>query len=81
MLGETHSVVHEFPEYKERVEKLKHNNPDFSSLMSQHDQLDKKIRGLETTDQPVNDSYMEDLKKQRLALKDKLYDLLRTNTG
>lgn len=77
MLGETHDIFHEFPEYKDQIENLKQNDPDFSRLMGEHDELDKKIRGLEIANQPVADEYMEDLKKQRVVLKDQLYDVLR----
>lgn len=77
MLGEIHDIFHEFPEYKEQIESLKSDHPDFSQLMSDHDELDKKIRGLEIANQPVCDETMEDLKKHRVVLKDQLYGLLQ----
>lgn len=45
--------------------------------MTRYDTLDGRIRELEGLGQPVADETMEDLKKQRLALKDELYILLR----
>ena len=45
--------------------------------MREHDQMDAKIRDLELHDQPVADFYMEDLKKQRAVMKDRLYEMIR----
>ena len=45
--------------------------------MIEYDELDEKIRILEEHEQPVSDTYMEDLKKVRVSLKDQLYDILR----
>ena len=77
MLGEMHDVLHEFPNLKDKINELHDNNPDFAQMMDEHDQLDNKIRNLEEHDQPVSDFHMEDLKKQRALLKDKIYDFLR----
>lgn len=77
ILGEVHDIFHEFPEYRAQIEHLKQNSRDFSRLMNEHDNLDKKIRGLEIANQPVTDDYMEELKKQRILLQDQLYELLR----
>ncbi len=77
MLGENHDIFHEFPEFKDRIKGLAVKNSDFCRLMSAHDVLDKEIRDLEIANQPVADDYMEDLKKQRIVLKDQLYDVIR----
>jgi len=77
MLGETHDILHEFPEMEHKIRDLAANNETFAHLMRKHDQMDAKIRDLELHDQPVGDFYMEDLKKQRAALKDRLYDMIR----
>lgn len=77
MLGEMHDVLHEFPDLKDKINDLHDNDADFAQLMDDHDQLDTKIRDLEEHDQPVSDFHMEDLKKQRALLKDKIYEILR----
>ena len=59
MLGETHDIEHEFPEFHNQIEELKQINPAFSALMREHDQLDAEIRSLEEHDQPVSDTYIE----------------------
>ncbi len=76
MLGESHDLLHEFPEFQDKITKLRHTDGKFARLMIEYDELDAKIRSLEEHAQPVSDNYMEDLKKVRVTLKDELYDML-----
>ena len=76
MLGESHDLFHEFPEHKEKIIELRQQEGEFSQLMQEYDTLDAQIRELEMHDQPVADTYMEELKKQRVVLKDRLYEIL-----
>ena len=77
MLGEIHDVLHEFPNLTGKINDLHENNPEFARLMHDHDKLDTEIRDLEEHDQPTSDFHMEELKKQRALLKDRIYDILR----
>jgi uncharacterized protein YdcH (DUF465 family) len=77
MLGETHDLIHEFPELEGQIESLRESNTAFAKLMDQYDDLDARVRKLEELGTPVADETIEDLKKERLMLKDKLYALLR----
>ena len=76
MLGEPHDLLHEFPEHADKIAALRESNETFHNLMDEYDWLDAQIRNLEEHDQPVADFHMEDLKKRRLHLKDKLYTML-----
>jgi uncharacterized protein YdcH (DUF465 family) len=77
MLGEKHDLVHEFPELEGKIESLRETDEPFAQLMDQYDDLDARVRKLEELGTPVADETIEDLKKQRLLLKDKLYERLR----
>ena len=77
MLGESHDLIHEFPEFSGKINELKAKDPAFAKLMEDYDALDRRVRELEELAQPVADETMEDLKKERLKLKDELYALLR----
>lgn len=77
MLGEPHDLLHEFPELEGKIESMRETNPDFAHLMNDYDALDARVRQLEELGVPVADETIEDLKKERLALKDRLYTLLR----
>ena len=78
MLGETHDLIHEFPDLKGKIEAKRASDPRFAELMDKYDQLDAEIRRLEELGQPVCDETMEDLKKKRVTLKDSLYAELRS---
>lgn len=78
MLGEIHDVLHEFPELEGKIDAMRASNAAFAELMDSYDTLDAKVRKLEELGTPVADETIEELKKERLLLKDRLYDLLRT---
>jgi uncharacterized protein YdcH (DUF465 family) len=44
--------------------------------MDEYDWLDAHIRNLEELHNPVSDFHMEEMKKRRVLLKDKLYAIL-----
>ena len=77
MLGERHDIENEFPQYQQQIEELKRINPAFSALMKEHDELDNEIRRLEEHAQPVDDTYIEEIKKKRAFLKDRVYEMLK----
>ena len=79
MLGEHHNLVTEFPEFKDKIHELKETNHHFQKLVKQHHELDKKVRQAETEEVVVCDDNLEDLKKQRLHLRDELYNMLTSS--
>ncbi len=76
MLGESHDLISEFPEFRDRIEALRSNDGNFAKLMTQYNQLDARIRRIEEFGQRIADTTMEELKKRRLILKDQLHALL-----
>ncbi len=77
MLGEPHDLLHEFPELEGKIESMRETNPDFAHLMNDYDDLDARVRQLEELGIPVADETIEELKKERVVLKDRLYVILR----
>lgn len=78
MLGESHQVLKEFPEHIEKIAELRANNEGFHHLMDEYDWLDSHIRSLEEIKTPVSDFHIEEMKKRRVHLKDKLFILLNS---
>ncbi len=76
MLGEMHDLMHEFPEYADKIREMHKDNAAFAALMDQYDDLDAQVRRLEEMGQPVADETLEQLKFKRLALKDRLFAML-----
>lgn len=68
-----------FPEYRDLISRLKHEDAHFARLFNEHNELDDKITGLEND--PVTSASAEEeiheLKQKKLALKDQLYVILK----
>ena len=79
MLGEAHDLLHEFPDLEDKIDLLRNSDDEFAQLMADYDSLDARVRRLEELGTPVADETIEDLKKERLMMKDRLYDMLRTS--
>lgn len=77
MLGEHHSLAHEFPEYKDKIHELKTSNPEFAKLFEKYENLDKEIYRIEMQIENTSDEYLENLKIRRVQLKDELYTMLK----
>lgn len=76
MLGESHALKSEFPEYKSVIESLLKTDESFTKRCKQYNEIDAQIRKLELQNSPIDDIAMQQLKHQRSALKDSLYQIL-----
>ena len=77
MFIEKHNLALEFPEYKEQIRELKLNNKHFSRLFNEYNELDLEIIRIEEDIEVSSEQYLDGLKKQRLALKDDLYGMIK----
>lgn len=71
-----HDLAHELPEFKEKIHQLKLEDNHFSKLFDDYHKVNSDVLRLEAENIPVTDEAFESLKKQRLHLKDKLYNIL-----
>ncbi len=78
MIIERHNLVSDLPEYKEKIHELKMNNAHFAKLFKKYHDVDNEIIRIEEGVENSSDSYLEDKKKQRLAFKDEMYDMLKS---
>lgn len=74
-----HDLHHEFPEHRELIIRLKTTDHHFQHLAGEYDKITGEIEALEHRGSPESDSYMEELKKKRLRLKDQLFEILQQN--
>jgi uncharacterized protein YdcH (DUF465 family) len=70
-------VKNMFPEYREFIQDLRQENPHFSKLFEEHEELDQKIVLLEQNPVHVINNDIEVLKRKKLNIKDKLYAYLK----
>jgi len=66
-----------FPEYRELISQLKHNDHHFTRLFDKHNELDQKIKNMEAHISPGTQEEIETLKKEKLLLKDQIYAILK----
>mgnify|MGYP001828552219 FL=1 len=77
MLGEKHDLIHELPEYRERIHELKVSDENFRKMFDEYHELDHQIIRMEEGIETPSDDVLEELKKQRLFLKDQLFAMIR----
>jgi uncharacterized protein YdcH (DUF465 family) len=63
-------------EYKEEIHELKISNAHFANIFEKHNALDKQVEHAEMGDTPMTDVELENLKKQKLLLKDEAYKMI-----
>ncbi len=77
MIGEHHDLLHELPEYKDKIHEMKVSNAHFAKLFEQYHEVDHEVRRIEQGIETPADEYTEEVKKKRLALKDELFQMLQ----
>jgi uncharacterized protein YdcH (DUF465 family) len=77
MLTEKHDLVHELPEHRDTIHKLKISDNHFARLFDEYHEVDHEVHRIETGVENTSDDYLEERKKRRLQLKDKLYRMIK----
>ncbi|MGF1454419.1 MAG: YdcH family protein [Alphaproteobacteria bacterium] len=71
-----HELAEEFPDQHDAIHTLKTENAHFAKLADQYHALNREIHRIESEVEAASDERLEDLKKQRLALKDEIAGML-----
>jgi uncharacterized protein YdcH (DUF465 family) len=66
-----------FPEYRDLITQLKGHDHHFTRLFDKHNALDQTIKNMEAGIEAASQLQIEQLKKEKLLLKDELYEILR----
>jgi len=74
---ENHSLLNEFPEYKEQIHDLKVHDTHSRRLFDEYHFLTNEIENIEKEIVLASTMEEEEFKKRRLHLKDTLHDMLR----
>jgi uncharacterized protein YdcH (DUF465 family) len=81
MFGEHHDLAQEFPELKDRIHELKVSDQRFAELYEEYQAVDKEIYRIEEQIETPSDTYTDELKKKRVAIKDQLYTMLTSDAS
>lgn len=76
MLRIPHELREEFPEAVTVIDALIESDRDFARLASNYDEVNRAIYRIESEEEPTSDERLEELKKERLNLKDKIARIL-----
>ena len=65
-----------FPEFSDQIDRLRSSDQRFASLFEKHHELDERIQRMETRAELATHEEIENLKKEKLLIKDQLYAIL-----
>lgn len=71
-----HELAEEFPEHADKIHEMKTANAHFAKLFDEYHEINRAIHRAETDIEPTDDFHMEDMRKQRMRLKDELFGML-----
>lgn len=74
---ENHSLINELPEYREKIHTMKQSDAHFGRLFNEYDSITHDVQRIEAGAEAASDERLEELKKQRLHLKDELFSMLK----
>ncbi len=63
-------------EYRDIITKMKQENAHFAKIFEKHNELDEKITDIEQGREHMEEFALESLKKEKLMLKDKAYNMI-----
>lgn len=63
-------------EYRDIISKLKVEDAHFAKVFDRHNELDDQVTKAENGDTPLSDIELENLKKEKLKLKDEAYAIV-----
>lgn len=73
---ESHDLLHEFPEHREKILTLQKGSNRFRKLQEEYQETDRQIHRIETDAEPTSDEHLNELRMKRVHLKDNLYHFL-----
>lgn len=74
-----HDLAHEFPQHRDKMRSLKITSVRFAHLFADYDKINQTVAEAELGGHGICDENLEDLKKQRLKIKDDIYRMLIAN--
>lgn len=72
-----HSLINEFPEFRNQIHSLKSTDGRFMRLFNEYDHVEHEVHRIESGAESASDAHLETLKKRRLGLKDELFSILK----
>lgn len=71
-----HELAEEFPDKADRIHELKISDAHFRKLFDQYHEVNRAVHRSETNIEPLEDLAEQQLRKQRMSLKDEIARML-----
>ena len=78
---EHHPLIKDFPEKREQLQKLRQDDPAFARKADEYEALDKRICRVEDGVETLDDSALNALKQERVAMKDDIARDIKRASG
>ena len=73
-----HELAEDFPEFADAISALRQTNAHFAGLCDSYHDVNRAIHRAETDVEPTTDDHLAQMRKERMALKDRIYAALST---
>lgn len=74
---ERHDLLHEFPEFQEKIHELKVSDTHFRKLFDEYHEVEHQIHRINTGVEVASDDFVHEIKIKLLHLKDNLLQKLK----
>lgn len=74
---ERHNLLHEFPEFAEKIHDLKTTDNHFKKLFDEYHEVEHEIHKYNSGAEVTTDEHMHELKSKLLFLKDEIFTKLK----
>lgn len=71
-----HELAEEFPDHVEKMHQMKQNDARFAKLFDAYHDVNRAVHRAETNVEPTDDFHLEEMRKQRMKLKDEIFGML-----
>ena len=71
-----HELADEFPEHAAKISALKQTDAHFAKLSDAYHNVNRSIHRAETDIEPSDDAHMQEMRKERMSLKDQIWSML-----
>ena len=75
---ESHDLLHELPEYQDRIHQLKVDNAHFRKVFDDYHELEHEIHRINTGVETTTDEHLHQLKANLLFMKDELVSIIKS---
>ena len=76
IIMQRHDLLHEFPEYRDKIHELKVGDKHFRELFDTYHEIEHQVHRINTGEEITIDEYAHEVKAKLLRLKDEIYNYL-----